>query len=1054
MSRIYDLEPAMPKITVTILTGVSHYDAARKSFRWGDNDAPELASDYKMGRYFCWRVETLTPGSELFSLQEIINRYADQPRSFRIAGSPAGFLTERHRDEVVHRTGEFFEDPPQGTHIILLDIDGWKTSIPWWLGTDKLELAIHSLLNERRLEYLSTKDCLCVLSQSAWPHHPLKAHLYFYSSTPTTLADLRLWARSVNARLGTKDIDASVFRGVQPDYIARRECIGFKDPFKRHTFIIPGDEYVLCDESIFDGMRREYADVTARIERGEIARPLDEVGSVSGDGWDLVSHAGEGGQINEWGYRAAARIVRDEGKQRVTERLEAYAQRMHDIAWNGKDGLGGIMVNSEGTRGDASDMATYNVDRFRQYLFSACQTTIGDEVERHVDVLQKAIEGGAVSAFTKEAIDAAARLQLNWPGHFSELRALVARERSIQSKLWDKAVTDQVKALERSRRISSDEARSALTSGVSVAEGGKLDELAFFNMVAATYDWVCDGQQTVLLDRQNEQYRDSGGYLPLPLGSFKSHLTRRVREVMHSIDPSMRVPLGSETIITDLIMSDVADKQQIYNGECPSKQWGRRSLVRRAERTADGVVWLNLGYEGGSFNCLRCTTDGVERMTWHDSLKRFPDAPIWIGHNHGLGMGHNDPMGLAELDHQQIITTGLRDSPEGEWHKLLFELIKLHGPDDEIIIIAWLLSVILDWDTRFILQLNGVQGAGKSVAGDILCALVDPPSEERVLKTQSSLRLGSSSLEPRALSLSLRNRSTAMFDNLLRLTASQQERLCTLATGLSFSESVKYLNAIDHIQLKTSIIMTGISGAVTQPDLQERVLNVEIEPRERYPLNPEMQFQAYRGIILDGLVRMGMMVLREMQRGGDEYGTRSGLIAAAARVYYGKRGAEVLLEKTISDSAELIKNDRFAGCLVAWFRHDLESWGEEGKLEGKEASASDLYEAYKSWFRGAAHGRIFTIYGAHLMDSFQVKISQRYGDKKLVIPANVVHFARQLRKWCAVTAKFTAQVTAQRGSVTAQTEKGSRHHAPVSFEYKRVNNRSIWVIKTVDESAQ
>jgi hypothetical protein len=118
--------PTSPYHKVTVLTGEESFYSARKSWAIDQETGhPIITGDYNLGKFFCWRTECLTPGAELMSLYDLINRLSDESRSFIIYGTPEPWLPS---DEKAQRKREFFHEPP-AVQRLLVDVDGWQTDI-------------------------------------------------------------------------------------------------------------------------------------------------------------------------------------------------------------------------------------------------------------------------------------------------------------------------------------------------------------------------------------------------------------------------------------------------------------------------------------------------------------------------------------------------------------------------------------------------------------------------------------------------------------------------------------------------------------------------------------------------------------------------------------------------------------------------------------------------------------------------------------------------------------------------------------------------------------
>jgi hypothetical protein len=1024
---------------VTLLTGEEKYYSARKTFRPGPpGGPPTLVDDYLMGRVFCWHQERLSPGAELMSWAELLRRLADQPRTLHVHASVRPWVPP---GEKIERNDDFMEEPAAGVHLVHLDVDGWESSHPWWEGPEALRAAVHEGLHERGLGELAALDCVCMLSQGAWPGGVLKAHIYYWSDEALTLDALRTWAALVNARVGGKAIDGAVMRAVQPDYTARRACTGgLVDP------IAPADRVHLLAAS--STAREQWPDVTfasvvgAEIGEAEASgrrRAVDRsrIEKLKGDGWTLLDRMGTDDELNDYGYVAAARIVRQEGKAHVMANLRELATRMHQIAWQGIDGLGGIVVNSGGTRGGTKDMQTYVVSRFEQYLKSACDRSIGDEPDRLAGVVQDSLATGVETLFSQVVLEAAAKLQHRWPGHFERLREDIRKSAGIRIAVWQKMVDQASREQRKARRIDQAEALGALSVDrmdnlPDIVGDGGLNEIAFCNAIMETFDWLSDGDTTVFIDLKAADCEARGGYWQLGADSLANALRKRGMEIVASLGLSSS-PEWTVKRVSELIAFDLDRRRALsVHRRAGSRRWGERVIATRYHRSRPpgcgplGVVWINLGLEGGSggqaalvesaasderFTCLRCDEHGVTRMTWLEALQNYPDAPVWGTPQFDLGVGANDAIGvdkLVALAGDTETGQGLRETLLSGWLSKLFTLIRLRDIDEETYVLTWLVAVILDWDTKFILQLVGTQGSGKSSAADVLCALVDPKSHERRLETATGLRLGADSLNSEKLGFHLKGRATAVIDNLSSLTGPQQDRLCTVATGVCYSERILYTNIrLDH-RISTSLILVGLYNFVTRPDLADRTYTIHIEKEPQWDdpnLSPSAggvgdlssRLEGCREEIISGLIKLAMAVKRYLGTHGELLSRRDGLYRAVNHVYWGSRASYMIEANRKEINTTILSGDSFALCFIAWLQHDHISWGPGGLLEGKDLTTSELLEHYKRWFLGPAHGKsmnVLTQDGSFI----PIQIMDRRNDLRSCLPTDGRALGRKLTR--------------------------------------------------------
>lgn len=174
-----------------------------------------------------------------------------------------------------------------------------------------------------------------------------------------------------------------------------------------------------------------------------------------------------------------------------------------------------------------------------------------------------------------------------------------------------------------------------------------------------------------------------------------------------------------------------------------------------------------------------------------------------------------------------------------------------------LLVLAWMLEAFRP-DTPFtLLELCGSQGSAKSFTQDKLRRLIDPNAVNLRAnpKTTEDLFVGAGC-----------NWLVSM-NNLSHLSATQQDALCTLATGGGFAGRTLYTNADETlIECKRPVIINGIVPVVTAQDLTDRVIHVEMpeitEYREESALVAEFENQA--PALIGGLLDLFVATLAKL----------------------------------------------------------------------------------------------------------------------------------------------------------------------------------------------
>ena len=1013
-----------PAHQITYLRGEENFYTAAKTFKQVD-DGFQKISDYRLGKYFCHSSEMLIPGMELKSLHEILLRVGEETGTLRIYGKIRDFA----RGDKCERNGEFLEECPGGDRLLVVDVDGWDTDIQWWSSPDRLRESLHGLLSERDLQYLSDTDCVCMLSQGAFPGGPLKCHLYFWLERGRSMEELRAWGKSVNTRLNSKEIDGAVYRLAQPDYQNRRVIDGGKEPFNNHVHHISGG---VSDnlESIDDGLDREISD-DGHFISGVGGIPDTGVGSFgSVDATNLswratVAKAGTDSEINEWCYRGAAKLVQKRGTVAVLENLRSLAIDMHKAAWVG------IVENSHGARGGQSDRETYVVVRFEQYLRSACDRKFGDDVDRHVAVIDAAVkqaetEGPGIM-MRDSVVEAGARLRNSWPEASVNTRAVVMKVRGLPISSWDKAIKGKATML---GRVASEEAVLALEilgdSGgatrmsiaaiqAKVVDDGHIEETLYIDEIMRTFEWFLYDGERWLIDLWDESCVSSGGYKVIPFSNAENVIMKRAMEILAHSGVSMP-DWATRRVMGQMVRASDDLRDDSHGNTAGGWIHGVRALASRYYNDENtGALWVNLGVGSGGkgeYKCLRSGADGVvDIMTWAESLEGCSDAPMWHRSRSVLCMESDLNFTLEPGRVEGLVAgEGLRGSGDtfgaDGWATRLFRLVRAESRSDEDKILAWLVSVILGGSVRYLLQVVGSPGSGKSVAADILRGFVDPLNSQpgRMLKDFTGRRYGADSIRSDKLVQTLKGSLTSTFDNISGLSPGRQDRLCGVATGLSSKNRVLYTNIEYDDVVDCSLVLTGISPVITREDLMERVINISVRPPESgagFMFGYSKTFEDWRHSISAGILDLAVLVSDHLRAGGIT--GRKALMVSVKNILNGEvRAREDIIAVSERDSTDLLLGNHFGMCFSAFLMEKREDMSRAGWL-----SMGDIMDRYMSWFtkEQGKKKKWLTPWG----EEMSILLTRSSGQKQ-AIPSNLRSFGTRIGRCASGVSTVTAVV--------------------------------------------
>jgi hypothetical protein len=137
------------------------------------------------------------------------------------------------------------------------------------------------------------------------------------------------------------------------------------------------------------------------------------------------------------------------------------------------------------------------------------------------------------------------------------------------------------------------------------------------------------------------------------------------------------------------------------------------------------------------------------------------------------------------------------------------------------LVVGWLIGALHPTGPYPVLVLHGEQGTGKSTLSKVLRSLTDP----------SSTSLRAQPRDVRDLAIAAANNWVFALDNLSYLSRWLSDALCRLATGGGFATRELYTDTDEMVfDIKRPVILNSIEELVTQSDLLDRSLNVELAP--------------------------------------------------------------------------------------------------------------------------------------------------------------------------------------------------------------------------------
>jgi hypothetical protein len=170
------------------------------------------------------------------------------------------------------------------------------------------------------------------------------------------------------------------------------------------------------------------------------------------------------------------------------------------------------------------------------------------------------------------------------------------------------------------------------------------------------------------------------------------------------------------------------------------------------------------------------------------------------------------------------------------------------------LMVAWILEAYRADTPKPILELSGEHGTSKTSAQRAIVNLIDPQRAQLQLAPRNA----------RDLAAAASGRWCLSFDNASHLAPDLQDQLCVLATGGTFAERRLYSNfGQASVSVLNPVVLNGIGGAVTRPDLLSRSVLLEMQPITATARLTDREFEqrlaaarpALFGALLDLLVK-------------------------------------------------------------------------------------------------------------------------------------------------------------------------------------------------------
>jgi hypothetical protein len=231
---------------------------------------------------------------------------------------------------------------------------------------------------------------------------------------------------------------------------------------------------------------------------------------------------------------------------------------------------------------------------------------------------------------------------------------------------------------------------------------------------------------------------------------------------------------------------------------------GKEQKLHNRVARDENIIWYDLADKQN--RAVRITSDGWEINT----------APPILFRREAHQLGQVEPV------------TG------GDAWKL-FNFINVKNPDQQLLVLVYLVSCLIPGFPHPLFYLHGQQGSAKSTFSKIMRMLIDP-SRSPVLIFPKDIR---------ELALQLTRHHLIFYENVSWISPAASDMLCVAVTGGSISKRMLYTDADDFfIAIQTNVGINGINIAAYQPDLLERTILLGLERIEENSNKTEQDLYA------------------------------------------------------------------------------------------------------------------------------------------------------------------------------------------------------------------
>lgn len=187
----------------------------------------------------------------------------------------------------------------------------------------------------------------------------------------------------------------------------------------------------------------------------------------------------------------------------------------------------------------------------------------------------------------------------------------------------------------------------------------------------------------------------------------------------------------------------------------------------------------------------------------------------------------------------------------------IFNFINIPAPGDQLLLMSYLISLMIEDVVSPVLVLHGPEGSGKTTAMHIIKQLIDPDVSGVHNQSPKSVR---------DFNIQCAHHHLLFLDNLSKITNEVSNAICVATYGGAASERKLYHNnEIVYMTFKSRIGLNGLNAVAENPDLLDRSILFELKrlaPEKNLGLiDFEKEFEDAKPKIFGGLLNLLSRVL-------------------------------------------------------------------------------------------------------------------------------------------------------------------------------------------------